>query len=150
MDDVMSTAPRLALKPEALAAVLGALASSHRIYSPLFQRREQREHAAWYLRGLLSRLERTSVEPMVLPLVGADRNAVRSLQCFSRLGAWQDAGMLQQPWREVAQDRGEDAGVLLPDGSDLPKPGKESVGVKRPYGGHVGQRANWPAGGLVG
>ena len=70
MDDVITTAPMLDLKQEDLAAVLGELENYHQIYRPLFQRREQRENAALYLRGLLSRLERKSVEPMVLQLVG--------------------------------------------------------------------------------
>ena len=123
MDDVMTTAPRLDLKQEDLAAVLGELESSHQMYSPLFQRREQRANAALYLRGVLSRLERKAVAPMVLPWVGVDRTAVRSLPCFSSLGAWEDAGSLKQPWREVAQDLGEDDGVLMTDGRDFPTPG---------------------------
>ena len=150
MDDVITTAPMLDLKQEDLAAVLGALESYHQIYSPLFQRREQRENAALYLRGLLSQLERKSVEPMVLQLVGVDRNAVRSLPCCISLGAWADAGSLKQHWREVAQDLGEDDGVLRTDGSDFPKQGKESVGVKRQYCGQLGKRANGQAGVFVG
>ena len=150
MDDVMTTAPMLDLKQEDLAAVLGELESSHQMYSPLFQRREQRENAALYLRGVLSRLERKAVEPMVLQWVGVDRTAVRSLQCFSSLGAWEDAGILKQPWREVAQDLGEDDGVWMTDGRDCPTQGKEAVGVKRPSGGQLGKRAPGQAGVLVG
>ena len=150
MDDIITTAPVLDLTPEDLAAVLGELESYHQIYSPLFQRREQRENAALYLRGLLSRLERKSVEPMVLQLVGVDRNAVRSLQCFLSLGAWEDEGILKQHWSEVERDLGEDDGVLMTDGSDFPKQGKESVGVKRQYCGQLGKRANCQAGVFVG
>ena len=154
MDDVITTVPVLDLKPEDLAAVLGELESYHQIYSPLFQRREQRENAGLYLRGLLSRLERKSVEPMVLQLVSVDRNAVRSLQCFLSLGAWADEGILKQHlkqhWSEVARDLGEDDGVLMTDGSDFPKQGKESVGVKRQYCGPLGKRANCQAGVFVG
>ena len=150
MDDVITTAPMLDLKQEDLAAVLGELENYHQIYRPLFQRREQRENAALYLRGLLSRLERKSVESMVLQLVGVDRNAVRSLQCFISLGAWEDAGILKQHWSEVAQDLGEDDGVWMTDGSDFPKQGKESVGVKRQYCGQLGKRANCQAGVFVG
>jgi SRSO17 transposase len=150
MDDVMTTAPVLDLKQEDLAAMLGELESSHQIYSPLVQRREQREKAGLYLRGWLSRLERKSVEPMVLPWVGVDRHAVRSLPCFISLGAWEDEGILKQHGSEVARDLGEDDGVLMTDGSDFPTPGKASVGVKRPDGGPWGKRANGQAGVLVG
>ena len=150
MDDVMTTAPVLDLKQEDLAAMLGALESYHQIYRPLFQRREQRENAGLYLRGLLSRLERQSVEPMVLQLVGVDRHAVRSLQWFISLGAWEDAGILKPHGREVARDLGEDDGVLRTDGSDFPKQGQEAVGVKRQYCGQWGKRANGQAGVFVG
>lgn len=150
MDDVITTAPVLDLKQEDLAAVLGELESYHQLDSPLFQQREQRETAALYLRGLLSRLERKSVEPMVLQLVAVDRNAVRSLQCFISLGAWEDEGILKQQWSEVARDLGEDDGVLMTDGSDVPKQGDESVGVKRQYCGQLGKRANCQAGVFVG
>ena len=150
MDDVMTTAPVLDLTPEDLATVLGELASYHQIYSPLLQRREQRENAALALRGLLSRLERKSVEPMVLQWVGVDRNAVRSLPCFLSLGAWEDDAILKQHGSEVACDLGEDDGVLMTDGSDFPKQGMESVGVKRQYCGQLGKRANGQAGVFVG
>ena len=70
MDDVITTAPVLDLTPEDLATVLGELASSHQLYRPLLQRREQRENAVLYLRGVLSRLARQAVEPMVMQLVG--------------------------------------------------------------------------------
>jgi SRSO17 transposase len=150
MDDVMTTAPVLDLTQEDLAAVLGDLESAHQSYSPVVQRREPREHAGLSLRGLLSRRERQSVEPMVVPWVGVDRNAVRRLPCFLSRGAWDDAGILKQPWSEVARDLGADDGVLMTDGSDCPKQGKESVGVKRPDGGPWGQRANGQAGVLVG
>ena len=42
------------------------LRAYHAIYSPLFQRREQREAAHTYLQGLLATLPRKSIEPMVL------------------------------------------------------------------------------------
>ena len=150
MDDVITTAPVLDVTPEDLATVLGALASSHQIYSPLLQRREQRENAALYWRGVLSRLERKSIEPMVLQLVGVERNAGRSLPCCIRLGAWEDDAILQQHGRAVACDLGEDDGVLRTDGSDFPKPGKVSVGVKGQYCGPLGKRANCQAGVFVG
>jgi hypothetical protein len=43
---------------------------------------EQREWLRFYLCGQLSNLERKTMEPMVLALLKADRNAVRGLQRF--------------------------------------------------------------------
>jgi SRSO17 transposase len=103
-----------------------------------------------YRRGVLSRRERKSVEPMVLPWVGVDRHAVRRLPCCISLGAWADAGSLTPHGREVARDRGEDDGVLMTAGRDVPTQGQASVGVQRPYGGPGGKRAHGQAGVLVG
>jgi len=144
------TAPTLDLTPQDVAGLVDELRAYHAIYAPLFQRQEQRDWAAAYLRGLLSALPRKSVEPMVLALVGADRNAVRGMQQFLSAGPWDDAAILRRHWQEVEQTLGEDDGVLTLDGSDFPKQGRESVGVKRQYCGQLGKRANCQAGVFLG
>ena len=146
----IATAPPLALTPEEVVGLVGELRTYHAIYAPLFQRREQRAWSEQYLRGLLSGLPRKSVEPMVLALVGADRNAVRGLQQFLSAGTWDDEAILRRHWQEVEQDLGDDEGVLTLDGSDFPKQGRESVGVKRQYCGELGKRANCQAGVFLG
>lgn len=147
MDTTMlTTAPVLDLTPTDLADIMDELHAYHAIFSPLFARREQRDWAATYLHGLLLDIPRKSIEPMVLHLRGADRNAVRTLQQFVSIGAWDDAPILAQLWREIATDLGDADGVLVVDGSDFPKQGKESVGVKRQYCGQLGKTANCQAG----
>lgn len=150
METAIEAAPVLELNPADVAGMVTHLAAYHQIYSPLFQRREQRENAELYLRGLLSPLERKSVEPMVLELMGVDRNAIRSLQYFVSDGTWDDAAILQRHWAEVERTMGEADGVVMVDGSDFPKQGKESVGVKRQYCGELGKRANCQAGVFAG
>ena len=49
----MKTAPVMDLCPRDLDNLVEALREYHAIYSPLFQRREQREGAEKYLHGLL-------------------------------------------------------------------------------------------------
>src|SRR5918998_405241 len=146
----IETAPTLALTPTDIDALLDELEAYHSIYRPLFQRREQREWSAKYLHGLLSALPRKSIEPMVLALDGADRNAVRAMQQFLSESAWDDGGILRRHWQEVEATLGDDEGVLTLDGSDFPKQGGHSVGVKRQYCGELGKRANCQAGVFLG
>ena len=122
----------------------------HAIYAPLFQRREQRDWSLKYLHGLLLALPRKSIEPLVLALEGADRTAVRGRQQLLSAGSWDDAVLLHRHWVEVDRTLGEADGVLTLDGSDFPKQGQESVGVKRQYCGALGKRANGQAGVFLG
>jgi SRSO17 transposase len=150
MTPVIEIPPAMGLRPQDIDNLVDELRAYHAIYSPLFQRREQREWAADYLRGLLLDLPRKSIEPMILALQGADANAVRAMQQFLGDGAWQDTSILQRHWHEVDQTLGEEDGVLTLDGSDFLKQGQESVGVKRQYCGEVGKRANCQAGVFLG
>ena len=146
----LETAPLLALTPQDIDSLVDELQADHAIYAPLFQRREQREWSAQYLHGLLLELPRKSIEPLVLALHGADRNAVRGMQQFLSAGTWDDDLILRRHWQEVDQTLGEADGVLTLDGSDFPKQGRESVGVKRQYCGELGKRANCQAGVFLG
>src|SRR5918997_1944883 len=146
----IATAPTLEVTPQDIATLVDELHAYHALYAPLFQRREQREWSAKYLHGLLLALPRKSIEPMILALDGADRNAVRAMQQFLSEGAWDDAAILRRHWQEVEGTLGDDEGVLTLDGSDFPKQGGHSVGVKRQYCGELGKRANCQAGVFLG
>lgn len=150
MSAPLDTVPVLELTPQAIDNLLEQLREYHAIYSPLFRRREQREGAEKYLRGLLLEIPRKSIEPMVLALEGANATAVRTMQLFISEGAWDDDALLKRHWQEVDTSLGTTDGVLTLDGSDFLKQGQESVGVKRQYCGEVGKRANCQAGVYVG
>ena len=150
MTKAIATVPQMELTPQQISNLVEELHSYHAIYSPLFQRREQREQAVDYLNGLMLSIGRKSIEPIVLALKGADPNAVRATQQFISEGAWSDQRILKRHWQEVDQTLGEDEGVLILDGSDFLKQGQESVGVKRQYCGEVGKRANCQAGVFLG
>ena len=146
----IETAPVMDLRPQDVDNLVEELQAYHALYSPLFQRREQREWSAAYLCGLLMDLRRKSIEPMMLALNGADRNAIRAMQQFVGEGAWRDEAILKRHWREVDDTLGDEDGVLTLDGCDFLKQGTESVGVKRQYCGEVGKRANCQAGVFLG
>jgi SRSO17 transposase len=150
MSDLIETAPRMDLSVQDIEHLVEELRVYHAIYSPLLQRREQRDAAHTYLQGLLAPLPRKSIEPMVLAVEGVAPTAVRAMQAFLSEGTWKDERLLHQHWREVETDLGADEGVLMVDGSDFPKQGVHSVGVKRQYCGELGKRANCQAGVFVG
>jgi len=150
MMDLIETTPKMDLAIQDIAHLVEELRAYHAIYSPLFQRREQREAAYAYLQGLLATLPRKSIEPMVLAVDGVAPKAVRAMQSFISEGQWNDERLLHQHWKEVAVDLGTAEGVLMVDGSDVPKQGSHAVGVKRQYCGELGKRANCQAGVFVG
>ena len=150
MIDLIETAPQMDVATQDIEHLVEELRVYHAIYSPLLQRREQREAAHTSLQGLLATVPRKSIEPMVLALDGAAPKAVRAMQSFSSEGQWNDERLLHQRWKEVETDLGADDGVLMVDGSDFPKQGVHAVGVKRQYCGELGKRANCQAGVFVG
>ena len=56
MTELIETAPKMDLAIEDIAHLVEELRAYHAIYSPLFQRREQRDAAHVYLQGLLAAL----------------------------------------------------------------------------------------------
>src|SRR5712671_4669474 len=146
----IETVPQMDVAIQDMEHLVEELCASHALSSPLFQRREQREAAHTSLQGVLSALPRQSIEPMVLAVEGVVPKAVRAMQAFISEGRWDDELLLHQHWQEVERDLGADDGVLMVDGSDFPKQGVHSVGVKRQYCGELGKRANCQAGVFVG
>jgi SRSO17 transposase len=147
----IQTVERLEITLQDIADMMAPLKEYHGIFSPLLRRREQREWMEFYLQGLLSpEMDRKSIEPMVLNIKGADENAVRAVQQFIGEGGWEDDLIRKRHWVEVEATLGEEDGIIILDGSDFPKQGKESVGVKRQYCGELGKRANCQAGVFAG
>jgi SRSO17 transposase len=112
MNTTIETTAAMDLTPGDLNDLVEELRAYHAIYSPLFQRREQREWAAKYLHGLLLDLPRKSIEPLVLALEGAQPQAVRAMQQFISEGSWDDTALLHRHWEEVDRDLGEDDGTV--------------------------------------
>ena len=141
-----TTVHTLTLTPADVAHLVDTLRPYHEIYGSFFPRSESRTWAAHYLHGLLSPLERKSVEPMVIAQFGASERLVRGMQQFLTDSTWDDTAILRRHWHEVAIDLDDAEGMFIVDGSDFPKKGHQSVGVTRPYCGQLGKIANCQAG----
>lgn len=107
-------------------------------YLPLFYREEQRGHAAAFVRGLLSGLERKSVEPIAYQ-AGVPR---KDLQLFVGSGGWDDDKVMAELRRHVREGLAEDDGVIMLDPSAFPKRGARSCGVARQWCGRLGKKEN--------
>src|SRR5215210_3592129 len=136
-----------------LADFVDELAAYHAYYAPYF-RPDQREWAAFYVRGLLTAdVPRKNIEAMVLRLLGAGPAAdrqVRAAQYFISEGKWADEPVRAAHQRLVDETVGEHDGVLILDGSDVPKQGQHSVGVARQWCGATGKRDHCQAGVYLG
>ena len=110
MIPIETTHVMLSPRPQDFERLAEVVQAYHAIYSPLFQRRGQRQWSADYLRGLLLDIRRTSIEPMVLALHGAYGNAMRAMRQFVSEGAWCDRTILRRHWREVDATLGDEDG----------------------------------------
>jgi SRSO17 transposase len=146
----VATSPPLNLAHADLAALVPALTAYQAEFAPFFTRREQRTGAGLYLQGLLTaEVPRKNVEALALWLLGVGPPAdaqVRALQHFLSEAPWDDAPILVHHQELVARSLGEEAGVLIVDGSDVAKQGTHSVGVARQYCGATGKQDNCQAG----
>ena len=143
-----SPAP-IELTAEQLTELADHLQGYHAIYSPYFHHPAQEENAYNYLLGLLKPdIKRKSAENIALATVG--ESGVRSMQTFVGQSPWTGTEILAEHTRQTAQLIGDANGVLLLDGSDFPKQGDESVGVKRQWCGELGKKANCQAGVFLG
>mgnify|MGYP003338877922 FL=1 len=106
----------------------------------------QRRNLAHYLVGLMSSLERKSVEPIAAMISPDDvEHRQGALLHFVAYGAWQDAPLRTEAThfalRAATPHASDVLGVVLDDTGML-KQGKQSVGVQRQYTGSAGKVAN--------
>src|SRR2546428_7491694 len=123
MTVLIETTPKMDLALHDIEHLVEELRAYHAIYSPLLQRREQREAAHTYLQGLLAPLPRKSIEPLVLAVDGVAPQAVRALPSFISVGMWHDEQLLDQQWEEVEKGLGGCEGGVVVDGSGFSEEG---------------------------
>jgi SRSO17 transposase len=142
-----------------LRAAAARLQRLHGRFAPCFGRRECREHALRYLRGLLLAEGRKCVEPMAMVFGGSSeaepeiqQRNVLAWQRFLTVSPW-EAQAVQQEIQAVFNeefvpmaDQWPIGTVGVIDGSGFVKRGGESVGVQRQWCGRLGKKENCQVG----
>ena len=113
-------------------------------YADVITNKTQRVHFENYLMGLMSNLDRKSIEPIALSIAGD--KGVRPLQQFITRSTFDDEAVLKEYQRAFGGATKSSNGMLSVDGSDFVKKGKNSVGVTRQYCGVLGKTENCQAG----
>jgi SRSO17 transposase len=122
----------------AIATCLVSLSLFLGRYKPQVYRAEQEDHLTVYVEGLVSGVERKSIEP-IATAHGLYR---RPLQHFVGAGAWSDTKVRTEMRNHVVEEISDASGVFVLDGSGVKKQGTESVGVARQYCGRLGKIDN--------
>ena len=113
-------------------------------FDSVIKNENQRVHFENYIKGLMSNLERKSVEPIALRITG--EKGVRSLQQFMTRSPLDDEKILNR-YQEIAGGiLSSGNGMLSVDSSENAKKGKHSAGVGRQYCGRLGKVENCQSG----
>ena len=118
------------------------------IFSSCYSRKDQQENGETYIKGLLSDLNRKSIEPIALRY--RDEKAVRTLQLHVKDSPWDDPQMKKVYQNRVYIKANDPNGMFTVDGSDFAKKGTKSAGIQRQYCGSRGKTENCQAGVFIG
>lgn len=124
--------------PQVFGGAVERLVEFVKPFAELLGQAAQRQHAADYLSGLVSDLERKNVESIAYRH-DQDR---RNLQHFIGCAEWDHQPLLTELARQIGEELGEDDGVIVFDPSAFPKQGTKSVGVARQWCGRLGKVDN--------
>jgi SRSO17 transposase len=136
--------PEFEISEEDIDKLGDELLKFHSIFEKGFNRIEQRGHSLCYLQGLLSEMDRKSMEPIALKFIG--EKGVRNLQRFMSDYKWDEELIARCHKEEVSVELSTPDGVFSVDSSENAKKGKESVGVARQYCGRLGKVENCQSG----
>ena len=126
------------VSPQVFRGVVERMEKFVQPFAGLLSLPAQREHAADYVSGLVSDLEKKNVESIAYRH-DQDR---RNLQHFIGGAEWEHQPLFRELARQVGQEVGESDGVIVFDPSAFPKQGKQSVGVARQWCGRKGKLDN--------
>jgi SRSO17 transposase len=110
------------------------------MFNEIFKNISRVKNFGVYIKGLLSKLPRKSVEPIALEYMG--ENGVRTLQNFVTGSNFDDSAIHKKYQSELSQTINSQSSMLSIDPSEFVKKGKNSPGVKRQYCGRLGKVEN--------
>jgi len=117
-------------------------------YTSYLGRKEHYQHFVSMTQGLLSDLNRKSIEPIALAFEGTDN--VRVLTKFMSDAKWHENDMKKDYQNELADMLSTDGGMITGDDTCFPKKGRNSVGVARQYCGNTGKIDNCQSAPMIG
>ncbi len=137
--DMIQTMELESISPE---VITGELEKYLEKYKTSFGNSSQGKYFETYEKGLLSDLDRKTIEPIALAFL--DETEVRSFQQFFGRANFSDEELLERYQTLLAETLRKAGGLLSVDGSDFPKKGTHSVGVARQYCGREGEIRKLP------
>ena len=129
-------------------AVRQYLAEHLSTYIPYLGRKEHYQHFVSMTQGLLSDLNRKSIEPIALAFEGTE--SVRVLTKFMSDAKWNEGNMMRAYQAELAEMLSADGGMITGDDTCFPKKGNNSAGVTRQYCGNTGKIDNCQSAPMIG
>lgn len=134
--------------PDMISKLSDELVDFYNSFKDFFRRVEQEIYAKTYLKGLLSNEERKNIERIALRYL--EPEDVRGMQKFFNYGKWDDEGIARKQREILSSYIAAPDGMITVDSSEIPKKGKESVGVFRQYCGNTGKIDNCQSGVFAG
>jgi SRSO17 transposase len=111
-----------------------------------YVRSDQRQDGEVFVKGLLSNLDRKSIEPIALRY----EKSPRVMQDFMHDARFDHPGMVQIYKNELSSRVNEPGGMLSCDSTEFVKKGRHSVGVSRQHCGRLGKTENCQSGVFIG
>ena len=130
------------VSPELMQGLLKRLDAFAEPFAKSLAEPQQQRHAAEYMAGLLSQLDRKTGEA-IASLHDQER---QGLQKFVGHVPWDHKPLLETLARQVGEDLGTPDAVIVFDPSAFPKKGTKSVGVARQWCGRLGKVDNCQVG----
>jgi SRSO17 transposase len=115
----------------------------HARFAPIFGRKEPREQAQKYIRGLLAPVERKNGWQLAEAVGEAIPDSTQRMLYLSR---WEADEARDELEAYVSEVFGEEEGIGVVDETGFIKKGQHSVGVKRQYSGTAGKIENCQVG----